>query len=81
MAEDDDGWIENRKLISRELERLGEDLSAIREHISKIRQDELSSLRTDIALLKLKSSLWGGLMGGATAMLVTAGAILLRLVK
>ena len=78
---DDDGWAENRKLILREIERLGDDLGGIREHLSIIRQKEIADLKTDIALLKLKASLWGAVLGGASGVLVTAGAILLRLVK
>lgn len=77
----DDGWIENRKLIVNELTRLANDVHAIRETFNAFRQKDIADLRTDIALLKLKSSLWGAVLGGAAGTLVTASALLLRLVK
>jgi hypothetical protein len=81
MGDDIDGWTQNRKLIIRELERLGDDISGISDSVSKIRLEDIADLKTDIALLKLKSSLWGAVMGAATGVLVTAASILLRLVK
>jgi hypothetical protein len=80
MVTEPDGWSENRKLILRELERFGDDINSIREDFGRFRQEDIASIKTDIALLKLKSSLWGAVLGGASGLLVTAGAILLRLI-
>lgn len=81
MTVDMDGWPENRKLILRELERLGEDIRSVVKGIADIREGDLAELKTEIALLKLKSSLWGAVLGGASGILVTAGAVLIRLVQ
>lgn len=77
----DDSWMVNRKLIINELRRMADEVQSVREKFDEFRREDIATLKTDIALLKLKSSLWGAVLGGATGMLVTAGAILLRLVK
>jgi hypothetical protein len=79
MTEDD--WVTNRKLIVAELRRIGDDVRAVTDSFDKFRREDIAELKIDIALLKLKSSLWGAVLGGAAGMLVTAGAIMLRLVK
>lgn len=77
----EEGWIEHRKLILNELQRLTTEVGNIREKLDTFRQEDVADLRTEIALLKLKSSLWGAILGGASGVVVTAGAILLRLIK
>jgi hypothetical protein len=56
-------WSEYRRLILSELERIGEDIKSINGKIEKFRQDDLSQIKTDIALLKFQAALWGGLGG------------------
>lgn len=70
MAYADNEWEQNRKLVLVTLERFENGLSSL--------GDKIADLSTDVALLKFKSTLWGGVMGGVTGMLVAAGAVLLR---
>ncbi len=49
------GWIEYRRLVLSELERLNEGQEETR--------DEVRAIRTDIATLKVKSGLWGAAAG------------------
>lgn len=81
MTQEGDGWTENRKLILRELERFGSDLKDIRETIAEFRQADIAQIKTEIALLKLKSSLWGAVLGGVSGALVATVSVLVRLVK
>ena len=76
-----DGWDVNRKLILAELDRLARDLQAIREAFDEFRYEDISGLRTDIALLKFKCSLWGIAGGSVGTLLIGAAAILLKLIK
>lgn len=78
--DDEDGWIVNRKLVAAELERIGRDVHALRDTLNDIRGTDLADIRIDIALLKLKSSLWGAVLGGVSGTLVTGAAILLRMI-
>jgi hypothetical protein len=78
MVSDGGDWSEHRRLILAELQRLTTDVGAIRDKIDEFRQRDVADLRTEIALLKLKSSLWGAVLGATSGLLVTAAAILLR---
>jgi hypothetical protein len=48
-------WNEWRKLVLHELETHSSDLKEIRENVSKV--------KTEIAMLKVKSGLWGAVAG------------------
>lgn len=70
MASEDfngsDGWIRYQKLVLNELERHETKLDEIPKEITKLRQDmtkELSAIKTDITMLKVKSGLWGAAAG------------------
>lgn len=77
----DDDWYQNRKLIANELRRMSEEIQIIRSDIDKYRREDIADIKTDIALLRLKSSLWGAIMGGATGTLVIVAGVLMRLIK
>lgn len=65
----ENGWLEYQKLVLSELERHNVWLQALDNKLNLIRQEMqegLAGQKTDIALLKLKSSLWGGLAGLGT---------------
>lgn len=79
--ESPEAWDYYRRQILTEIARLGSQLDVVKTKVDQFRQDDIADIKTEIALLKLKSSLWGAAMGGATAILVTLGGILLRLVK
>lgn len=62
------GWIEYRNMVLAELERLNKRVDEI--------NNKLDRINIDIATLKVKASLWGGLSGA----IVAVGALLLKFV-
>lgn len=62
------GWGEYEKLVLSELRRHGELLEKI--------FDKLSSHDTEIAMLKVKASLWGGLTGGLAGIAALIASLL-----
>lgn len=62
-------WTEYRALVIAELTRINLTLEAIRS--------DLNMAKTDIALLQLKSSVWGAIAGAVVAL----GIILMRYVQ
>lgn len=61
-GDDGKGWVEYQRLVLAELERH----SATLETIGR----DLGSVRTEVALLKLKSGVWGALAGLIPAVVV-----------
>lgn len=57
------GWGEYRRLILSELERITRDIGAINEKLERFRQDDISQIKTDIALLKFQAAMWGAIAG------------------
>lgn len=70
-----EGWGEYRKLILAELERLNRVISALDSKLEAFRNDDISSLKVEVAMLKVKAGLWGALAGLVPAI----GAILYML--
>lgn len=68
-------WLEHRRFILAELERLNKFISAINEKVDRLRVDDLASFKTDIALLKFQAAMWGA--GGG----VVFGAIVTLILK
>jgi len=62
-------WTEYRRLVISELERINVSLDKLNA--------ELSSMKTDIALLQLKASVWGAVSGAVVAV----GIILMRFIS
>lgn len=60
MADSDNGWVEYRKLVLSELERLNTSVEGLR--------DDLNNIRNDITALKIKAGFWG--LVGATPVAV-----------
>lgn len=82
MTESDDhGWTVNRKLILDTLERLRVELAHIKDKLDRFRQEDIAEIRTEIALLKVKSSMWGAAMGAATGIAVALTAAIFRGLK
>jgi hypothetical protein len=79
MADTDgNGWKEHQIMVLKELERNAEEVEKVRRAISAIRETDLPALRQDIAVLKTKAMLWGGVAGtvfGAVAAAVARGLI------
>ena len=70
-----EGWGEYRKLILSELERISGDLKDLNTRLDLFRQDEISKIKIDIAMLKVKAGAWGVLGGVA----VTLASVLVGL--
>lgn len=66
-----DNFLEYRELILAELKRLTGDVGSIREKLDEFRQQDIAELRTDIALLKLKATMWACVFGTLSSALVT----------
>lgn len=64
-------WLEYRRYVLLELERMGRVINAISEKVDKVRLDDLSVIKTDIALLKFQAALWGSLGGIIFGTIVT----------
>jgi serine/threonine protein kinase HipA of HipAB toxin-antitoxin module len=68
MDDRDAGWMEYRRLILSELERVGREISLINAKIDRFRQEDLAQIKTDLALLKFQAGAWGaggGILFGA----------------
>jgi len=66
---DDEDWRENRLYIRSELRSLREDVGKVNANLTSLREKDLSQIRVDIAMLQVKSGLWGA-MAGALVVLV-----------
>jgi hypothetical protein len=73
MNEPIDGWSEWSNFVLRELERLNDRVEEISLTLGKI--------NTEIALLKLKSGLWGAGAGIATTAAVIGIAVVTKIIK
>lgn len=70
--ENDASWEQYRRLILAELERINTAVESINRKIEQFRQDDISAIKTDIALLKFQAALWGAGAGVASTALATA---------
>jgi hypothetical protein len=73
-----DDWGQYRRLILSELERIANDIRGINEKIERFRQDDLSQIKTDIALLKFQAAMWGA---GAGVVVTGVVSLILKFVK
>jgi hypothetical protein len=71
-------WGEYRRLILNELERINKSIDDVNTKIERFRQDDLSQIKTDIALLKFQAALWGAL---ASAVVSGVIAFVFKLLK
>lgn len=73
---DPEDWGGYKRMILKQLDELQTSLGVIRTEIQNFRQKEISDIKVEIALLKLKSSLWGALLGSIGGALVAGIAVL-----
>lgn len=59
----DGGFDEYRHLIMETLERLQRGITAIDVKVDALRNQEVEALKIDVAMLKVRASLWGALAG------------------
>lgn len=75
-------WNEYRKLVLNQLEALQASADSVVVKLEQFRitnEKELADMRIELALLKLKASMWSGIIGALSASLVTIGAVFLRM--
>jgi hypothetical protein len=76
FGQSEDGWREYRRLILAELERINKSIIEINKKMEQFRADEISQIKVAIAMLQVKSGVWGAAAGLAVAI----GAALLKYV-
>jgi hypothetical protein len=69
----DNGWLEYRRLILAEIERINRGIQDIGEKLERLRSEDLNEVKIDIAMLQVKSGAWGALAGLCVAL---GGAVL-----
>jgi len=83
-----DGWSEYQKLVLSTLEdhkdlinkvndRISDEIKGVDAKVNEIRTQDIPSIHVEIAMLKVKSGIWG-LVGGLLMFLVTLGLNFLR---
>jgi hypothetical protein len=82
MAPGESEWQEHRyNQIASQLDEFSKELRGLREKFEDMRANDISNLRTAVALLNLKAAMWATVFGGLSSILVTIAAILLRVIK
>lgn len=72
---DERDWFQYRRLILSELTRISNAIAEVDAKIERLRSDEISKLKVDVAMLQVKAGMWGALGGLAIAL----GTVLLKL--
>lgn len=75
------GWEGYRRLILSELERINGNIGNINEKIERFRQEDISNLKTDIALLKFQAATYGAVAGVVFSAIVSVIMTLVFKVK
>jgi hypothetical protein len=74
-----DDWNEYRRLVLKELERVGADIHATEGKVDRIKSEDLAQIKMDIALLKFQAAMWGAI--GGTAFSVVGSFVMKMLLK
>jgi hypothetical protein len=75
-----EGWLEYRRLVLAELERLDEALHVLDEKLDrrdKAQTEKMAQVGIDLLTLKIKASVYGAIAGAVLSAAVTLGATLL----
>jgi len=64
MDREADSWASWSRFVLAEMKRLNQHLDQIEEQIASLRNNQIAQLKLEIAMLKVKSGVWG-IMGGA----------------
>lgn len=70
--EDERGWSGYRRFVVEELRRINGAIQAITDKIERFRQEDISQLKTDMALLKFQAAMYGAVAGTIFAAIATA---------
>jgi hypothetical protein len=69
-----DGWDEYRRLVLGEITRISNALDTMNAKLERFHNDEIAQLKVDIAMLQVKSGVWGA----AAGVIVMLGALFLK---
>lgn len=67
-----DSWAQWSKYVLAELKRINEAIDALDVKIDRIKDEQISQLKIEIAMLKVKAGVWG-LLGGALPVIIFIG--------
>ena len=76
-SQQEDSWQEWSRHVLAELRRLNDSLAVVDDKIDKIKDEHISPVKVEIAMLKVKAGVWG-LIGGAIPVVMM---VLLELLK
>lgn len=65
-------WGEYRRLILQELQRLHDGISEVKNQISSLHSSEIASIKAEIAVLQIKSGVWGFIAGAVPSAVAIA---------
>jgi hypothetical protein len=65
------GWSEYKLLVLDHIERLSTQVRSLEGKMDAFRADDISNLKVEIALLKLKAGVWGAVSGAVPAAIGT----------
>ena len=77
---DERSWPEYRRLVIAELARIDKGMTDLNEKLERAldqRDQSITDIKVEVAMLKVKASIWGGLSG----LVVAVGAVLLKLLQ
>ncbi len=60
-----ESWLEYRKLILSEQQRMNDTLSMLNDKIDRLRIEDIGKIKGEIILLKFQAAMWGGAAGTA----------------
>lgn len=66
------GWGRYEERVLSELIDLKNDVKALSREINNLKQDEISKIKVEVAMLKVKSGLWGAAAGFIPAAVIVA---------
>jgi len=70
-------WREYKRLLLSNIDRVIKDIEGLNTKIESIKNTDLPAIKVDIAMLQIKSGMWGALAG----LVVALGAVFLTLLK
>lgn len=68
-TETNEPWVEYRRLILAELERLNVGVQGLTTQIVEVRVTDLAEIRSEIGMLKVKAGVWG-IVGGVLPVII-----------
>jgi len=74
---DNDTWAEWSKFVLMEIKRINSQLSELDAKVDQLKNEQISQLKVEIAMLKIKASVWG-LMGGAIPVVILVARELIK---